>query len=121
MLVAINAINHAPVIHNTVMGEPISPNIKITATNEKYEIACDFIIKKSSFVIPTPPRHAFAPPLPMQIIMSSIVAVSRTQCLYWAATFAVIRPSNPIAVLRNPKIFSSRSAVRSQGFPLMRR
>ena len=55
MLVAINAINHAPVIHNTVMGEPISPNIKITATNEKYEIACDFIIKKSSFVIPTPP------------------------------------------------------------------
>lgn len=52
MLVAINAINHAPVIHNTVMGEPISPNIKITAT---YEIACDFIIKKSSFVILTTP------------------------------------------------------------------
>lgn len=51
MLVAINAINHAPVMHNTVMEEPISPNNKITATNDKYEIPCDFIIKKSSFVI----------------------------------------------------------------------
>ena len=45
MLVAINAINHAPVMHNTVMEEPISPNNKITATNDKYEIPCDFIIK----------------------------------------------------------------------------
>ncbi len=48
---AISAINHAPVVHEIEVGEPITPNIKIIGTTAKYEKTCGFIVKKSNLAI----------------------------------------------------------------------
>ena len=48
MLDDINAINHAMLIPNSVIEDPIYPNINTNNTSVKYPTSCDFIVKKSS-------------------------------------------------------------------------
>ena len=51
MLEAINAVNHAPVMNNTIIDESITENMEIISTIMAYKTACDFMVKKSSLVI----------------------------------------------------------------------